>query len=149
MSPQAPIRRMDDRMDAVFSSLTAALTTRHVSRSWLKRYDDHTPQELADGALMLISAGESGYSSSPGMVALNGTHRMILIGHLKVADASQPQDIEAAELDLIEEIRSWVRSGVPGVGVVLISAEHSRQLEHPYGWVVVYLDTGEPGANIN
>ncbi len=145
----APIRRMDDRMDAVAASLTAALTTRHVKRSWLKNYDEHTPQELADGVVMLISAGEGQYKDGPGMTALEGQHRMILVCHLKVSETSQPQDVEAAELDLIEEIKAWARVGVAGVGLSVVRVEHSRQLEHPYGWAVVYLDAGPPDSNLS
>ncbi len=145
----APIRRMDDRMDAVAASLKSALGTRHVKRSWLKHYDDHTPQELADGVVMLISAGESQYRDGPGMTALEGAHRMILIGHLKVPDDSQPQAVEDAELDLIEDIKGWARGAIPGVGLSVVRVEHSRQLEHPYGWVVVYLDAGPPRSNLS
>lgn len=148
----ANVERMDDRMDAVAAAAATALPARVVKRSFFRHFTDHTPAELASGVVMVISAGERGYNDGLGMEAREGTHRFLLIGHLKVAEtpaADMPQRVEAAELDLIEEIKTFVRSGVAGVRLVLDQVQHSRQLEAPYGWVVAYVDAGPPGQTIS
>jgi len=143
------ISRMDDRLDAIETALVTALPTRPVKRSLLKHYSDYSDQELADGVVILLSAGERDYNNKPGMIAKEGTHRIILIGYLKLNEkASQPQDVEAAELDLIEEIKAFVRAGVSGTTLLLDNVQHSRQLEFPYGWVVAYIDAGPPNMNL-
>lgn len=145
----AKIERMDERMDAVADALKAALATRVVKRSFFRHFTDHTADELASGVVMLISAGERDYNDGFGMEAREGTHRFILVGHLKVAEGSTPQQVEAAEIDLIEEIKTFVRTGVAGMRLLLDQVQHSRQLEAPYGWVVAYVDAGPPGQNIS
>lgn len=137
------IERMDDRMDAIAAALLLALPTRVVKRS-LKHYTEHSAADLAAGVVTLVSAGEGSYNPGLGMVAKEGTHRVLLIGHLKVAEGQDGEDIEAAELDLAEEIKAFVRAGVTGTSLRLDRIEHSRQLENPYGWLVAYIDAGPP-----
>lgn len=141
------IERIDDRQAAIVASLTTALSTRIVKRSLL-HYDQHEPGEIETGVVMVISGGESEYSQNLGMTAKEGKHGQLLIGHLKVAEDSAPVDIELAEMALIEEIKTWVRAGVPGMSFEIESAQHSRQLEHPYGWVVVKLNAIPPRTNV-
>jgi len=139
----AAIERMDERLDALAQALIPALPTHTIKRSLLD-YRQHEEAELLSGVVTIVSAGERNYSNALGMAAREGTQRVLLVGHLQVAQASAPADIEAAELDLIEEIKACVRSGINGMSVRLDSVEHSRQLEHPYGWVVAHLDLGPP-----
>ncbi|HHJ11893.1 MAG TPA: hypothetical protein ENK00_01830 [Chromatiales bacterium] len=137
------IERMDDRLDALEASLVAALPTRIVSRD-LKHYTDQSDADLTKGVVTLVSAGEKDYSKALGMTARDGIHQVLLIGHLRVAENQGGQAIEAAELDLIEEIKGWVRAGVDGMSLRLDNVQHSRQLDNPYGWIVAYVDAGPP-----
>ena len=139
------IERMDDRLDAVEASLASALSTRVISRA-LKHYTDQTDDDLTAGVVTIVSAGEGDYNKGLGMVAREGTQRILLIGHLSVAETTGGKDIEAAELDLIEEIKAWVRQPITGMSLRLDNVQHSRQLEHPYGWLVAYIDIGPPRA---
>jgi hypothetical protein len=141
------IERIDDRQTAIVASLSAALSTRTVKRSLL-HYDQHEPGEIEVGVVMVISDGESQYSQNLGMAAKEGKHAQLLICHLKVAEDSSSVAIELAEMALIEEIKSWVRAGVPGMSFEIESSQHSRQLEHPYGWVVVKLNAIPPRTNV-
>lgn len=140
------IDRLDDRLDAIAASLSAALPNRVIKRA-LMHYTDHSPAELAAGVVTLVSAGEKDYSRNLGMVARDGTQQILLIGHLKVAEDTTGMDIEAAELDLIEDLKTWCRQPLPGMALRLESIQHSRQLEHPYGWLVAYFDITSPRAN--
>jgi len=139
MGPTA-LERMDDRMDAVEAALRAALTSRHISRSYQRHYGEFSAEQLQQGVVQLISSGESGYQTGLGMVAREGTHNMLLVCYLVLDESSAPQETEAAELALIEEIKAFVRTGVDGTHLVLDKALHSRQQEHPYGWVVAYIE---------
>lgn len=141
------IERIDDRQAAIYASLVAALNTHVVKRSLL-HYDQHPQGEVEIGVVMLISDGETQYSQNLGMTANEGKHGQLLIGHLKVAEDSAPVAIELAEMALLEEIKSWVRTGVSGMSFEIESAQHSRQLEHPYGWVVVKLNAIPPRTNV-
>lgn len=140
------IERMDARLDAIATSLASTLATRTIKRS-LQHYTEHSAAELTAGVVTLISAGEGDYNKGLGMVAREGVQRIVLVGHLKVTEGAAGVVVEAAELDLIEEIKAWARAPRPGMSVRLDSVQHSRQLENPYGWLVAYLDIGPPRAN--
>jgi hypothetical protein len=139
------IERMDARMDAVEAALRAALPTRAVKRSFQRHYTDHRREDLRRGVVVLVSAGEGDYRGGLGGAAREGTQRMLLIGHLQVDEHAEPVATERAETALIEEIKAFVQaSPVAGLELQLDSVQHSRQQEHPYGWVVAYLDAGPP-----
>jgi hypothetical protein len=141
------IERIDDRQTAIVESITAALNNRIVKRSLL-HFDQHEPGEIETGVVMVVSSGESDYSQNLGMTAKEGKHGQLLVCHLKVAEESDKVAIEQAEMALIEEIKAWVRAGVSGMSFEIESAQHSRQLEHPYGWVVVKLNAIPPRTNV-
>ncbi len=145
------IERMDDRLDAVEAAMLAdtALKLRVIKRSYLRHYSSHTEDEIKKGVLTLMSAGEGDYSQKLGMVARDGTHRMLIICHLKVSEPDskkQPRAVEDMELDIIEEVKTFVRNTVNGMDLVIDSVQHSRQQEAPIGWFVMYLDA-KPQAN--
>ncbi len=58
--------------------------------------------------------------------------------------ASSPHIQKLDSFLLLEEIKSFVQTGVTGMGLYLERLEQSRQLEHPYGWVVAYIKAGPP-----
>ena len=144
---QPYIERLDDRTAALFASMQSALTTRIIKRSLL-HFDAHAAGEIEKGVVMMLSDGESQYSDKLGMTALHGKQGLLMICHLKVSETSAPLAIELAEMALIEEIKDWVRQGVSGVSFEIESAQHSRQLEHPYGWVVVKINASPPRTNV-
>lgn len=141
------VERIDDRMALIAASLTAALPTREVKRNLL-HFDQHAPGELESGVVMLVSDGESNYSRNLGMTAKEPSHSLLVICHLKVAEDSPKLAIELAEMALLEEIKTWLRAGVEGMSFDIDSAQHSRQLEHPYGWVVIKIAAVPPKTNV-
>lgn len=145
------VERMDDRLEALRTALAAAGSPleNRVHKTSLAHYTAHSDAELAQGVLTAVSAGEKDYHEAPGMEAREGTQRVLLIGHLKKAEIDPAADVEAEELDLIEEIKTFVREQrqrLTGISLRLDSVLHSRQLEAPYGWVVAYLDLRPPRA---
>lgn len=141
------IETMPGRMDAVETALKAALPTRVIKRAFYRSYKDHKEDELKKGVVTLVSGQERDYNKGLGMVARDGWHRMILIGHLK-ASKDDPLEVEKLELALIEEIKSFVKAGIPGMSIDIESAQPSRQQESPFGWVVVYIDAGKPRTSL-
>ena len=136
------------RLTAVKELLIAQLATRHIKRE-LKHFSDQDDAELLEGILTIISAGEGDYKNQKGMIGKEGTSRILLVAHIKVAESTTSQAIENAELAFFKEVKTALRIDVPGLGFTLESFEHSRQLEHPYGWFVATLKAGPPRNSLS
>jgi len=145
MGPTA-LDRLDDRLDAIEAALVVAMPARIIKREML-HYDAHTVAELTAGVLMLTSQGEGSYSESLGMVAKEGTQKLLVIGHIKLPESATGRDVETAEINFIEELKSMLRTGVPGLSFKLVNVEQSAQLEKPYGWFVASVNAGPPQEN--
>lgn len=143
-----PIDDIAERLTAVEALFTAQLTTRHIKRA-LKHFTDQDDTELQEGILTIVSAGEAGYKNQKGMVAKEGTGKILLVAHIRVAESNNSQDIEDAELAFFKEVKVALRVDVPGLGFALESFEHSRQLEHPYGWFVATIKVGPPRNSLS
>lgn len=143
-----PIENMGARLTAVTDLFTEQLTTRHIKRA-LKFFADQDSAEILAGILMIVSAGEADYKNQRGMVGKEGTGKILLVGHIRVAESDNSQDIEDVEIAFIEEIKAALRVDVPGLSFSLESVEHSRQLEHPYGWFVATIKVGPPRNSLS
>ena len=146
------ISRMDDRMDAIFTAMRAdnSLSNYVKTRSRLLHPSLQDAADLKKGVLMLVSNGEGQYSKSQGQIAKKGQHEFVLIGHLKVDENKKdPVDAEAAELDMAENIKTFVRAGVDGMSLYLDDIQNSWQQEYPYGWIIVKLTAGSPGHSLS
>jgi hypothetical protein len=145
------IARMDDRLAAFRAAIVAAgspLAAR-VHKPNLMHYTAHSEAELTQGVIISVSAGEGNYhQASEGMIAKEGTHRVLLIGHCRVAETATPSAIEALEINMIEEVKAFLRLPIPGMSLNLESVEHSRQLELPYGWFVAFIELLPPRTNV-
>lgn len=126
------------RKQALMTAMEEAMATR-VIVGQLKNFQEYSDEDLAKGVVQVISDAETGYSEEPGMTAREGTLSVIVVGHLRVAENTEPAAIEAAETALIEELKAFVRAGVAGATVLLDEARGSRQTEHPYGWIFARL----------
>ncbi|MCW8830665.1 MAG: hypothetical protein OQK32_03990, partial [Gammaproteobacteria bacterium] len=111
---QKPIDDMAERLTSVEQLLTDQLTTRHIKRA-LKHYSDQDNAELLAGILTIVSAGEADYKNQRGMVAKEGTGKILLVAHIKVAESDNSQDIEDAELAFFKEVKAALRVDVPGL----------------------------------
>ncbi|MGR8932210.1 MAG: hypothetical protein ACU836_16390 [Gammaproteobacteria bacterium] len=126
--------RIDTRTATLFASLQTALPARVCKRS-LMHFTQHAKGEIGQGVVMMISDSESDYSNIPRRTATEGKHSLILVGHLQVAETASHLDIELAEMAMMEEIKGWLRAGVPNMRLQLNDIRQSRQLDHPYGWI--------------
>ena len=138
------IDNIADRAKAVRDAAKTFFTKRLVKRDFL-HFSNHPDGEMEQGVLMIISTGEGGYKKGLGMAAKEGTQGFVFIWHLKVEDTKEKSAIEDFEFSVIEETKAFVRAGVAGMQLELEQAIHSRQREHPLGWVVAYINAGPPG----
>lgn len=127
-------------LDAIVQSLTAALPARYVQRSLVDPANSPRAALLA-GTVCVVTEGGGEFANYRGREGDLGQMDVALVGFLQVAEGSVAADIERAELDLLGDLLWWVNStAVPGLDVVYPGAwRTSRQLEHPFGWLVLAL----------
>ncbi|EGW55166.1 hypothetical protein [Candidatus Endoriftia persephonae] len=139
------LERIDDRLNAIQPVLEAALPGRLVERGFIP-YETRSQPELLQGVVNLVASDEGHYNAARGMAAREGTLQLILSCHLQVEEAQTSAELQQAEIDLAEQIKAFVRGGVQGMSLSLESLQLSRQLEHPYGWVVAFINIRPPAA---
>ncbi len=126
---------LNTRLNALVTSLTQALPNRHITRS----FKDHSMWQdslLVSGLWQLLSDNGSDYNGELSLAG--GIHNLLLIGFIRVEDDTEPEVIEKAELSLLEEFGDFLDSD-DNCGLEMLSWQQSKQLEHPYGWVLVSL----------
>lgn len=134
----AALPAADTELDAIKTSLAAALTRRHVQRGLIDPAAADMEQ-LVDGIVCIVSEGGGGFANTYGREGQLGTMDVALIGFLKVDESTEPVAIEQAELALLQELLSWTGTATGVRSVLPQSFRQSQQLEHPYGWVTLGL----------
>lgn len=128
------------RMVALKTALAATLPSRVVTRD-LKDFSDRASADLIKGVFTLISIGESGYRNYNGREAMDGRHRILLIGQIVLGEDDAPSKVEDAELAMVEDIKGFVRALPVGLcSLVMTGFRQSGQLEAPYGWVSIDIE---------
>lgn len=124
------------RMEALKAGLAAAVpATRTVSRS-LKDFTSWGDAVLLTGVYTAVSKSEGDYARYTSDMEADGTHRIAIIGQLKVAEDADPSAVEDAEGVMIDEIKAFMRTPPADLGsMVLQGWNQSAQMEAPYGWV--------------
>jgi len=145
----AAIEDSAKRMAALRAALQAAMPSRVHKTGYQRDIADHAPEELRAGVVMLVVGQESDFNDSVGMEAREGTLSVALVLHLMVEGDSDGASVEAEELAACQQIKQFVRAGVPGIGLTLANIYQSAQQETPYGYVVAELRAGPPRNNVN
>lgn len=127
-------------MDAIKASLAAAMPARVVQRN-LADWTNAKQEDLVAGLVCVVAGGGGGFANYRGREGDLGHMDVYLAGFVKVADGAPSADVERAELTLLGDLLTWVNTtAVPGLDVVTPGDwKQSRQLEHPYGWLVLDL----------
>ena len=135
------VNNHNDVLDAIKASLTAALPLRHVQRS-LVDPANVSAAKLTAGVICLVSEGGGSFANYRGREGDLGTLKARLVCFVQVPEKSEAADIERAELALLGDLLGWVNSAaVPGLDVMYPGDwAQSKQLEHPYGWLVLALE---------
>lgn len=131
----------DAALEAIRVSLAAALPSRYVQRSLV---DPSTvpSEKLRAGLLCVVSEGGGDFANYMGREADLGHMQVRLVGFVMVDESAEPVEVERAELALLGEVLLWLNTAkVPGTDTVYPGDwSQSKQLEHPYGWMVLALD---------
>lgn len=128
-------------LDAIVASLAAAMPARRVQRSLVDPANE-SAERLSAGVVCVVSGGGGKFANYRGREGDLGVMNVQLVGFVQVAQKSLPAAVEAAELDLLGDLLTWISLGsVPGLDVFYPGDWlQSKQLEHPYGWLVLALE---------
>ncbi|HYC64945.1 MAG TPA: hypothetical protein VEC14_09455 [Reyranellaceae bacterium] len=126
-------------METLKSRLQSVAPTRIVTRSY-RDFADRPKLELEAGVFTVLSRGESDYHDLH--PAEFGTHRMLVIGQILLAEGATGEAVEQAEFALVDEIKAVTTAALPPEldGLTLLRFSQSGQLEAPYGWIVAELE---------
>lgn len=128
-------------LDALVQGLAEACPGRLVSRSF--RPLAQIPQEdLERGVLTVMLRGERDWKNYRGREADLGTLNVTLVGQLVVAADAGGVGVEAAEMALAREIKTFLGTPLPAPLRACLAPgyDQSGQLDTPYGWVVFELE---------
>lgn len=124
-----------DRLRNLEIALIQALPTRHVTRSF-KNLDGWSNDQLTSGVWQIVS--DNGSELNGELDLAGGTHNVMLVAYVRVADNEQQYKVEDAELAMLKELADFL-DDERNCGLDMVSWQQSKQLEHPYGWLVVSL----------
>lgn len=130
-------------LDNLAKSLAKALPHRHVRRSLVMAAADLPDAEMTAGVVCVVCEGGGDFANYMGREGQLGHLQVSLVGFLRVDERDQPAEVERAELELLRELLAWTADPGEiraGDSVLPLDFMQSRQLEHPYGWVVLKLD---------
>jgi len=131
-----------DTLDGIRDAMAAALPGRTVQRSLVPDPTALDDAALTAGVVCLVTEGGGDFADYFGRRGELGKLQMSVVGFLRVADNAEPKDIEAAELQLLDELLAWCGSGElgPASDVTPQDWTQSKQIEHPYGWLILRLE---------
>jgi len=120
-------------LDNLAKSLAKALPHRRVRRSLVMSAADLPDAEMADGVVCVVCEGGGDFANYMGREGQLGHLQVSLVGFVRVAE----------RVELLRELLAWTADPGEiraGDSVLPLDFMQSRQLEHPYGWVVLKLD---------
>jgi len=130
-------------LDAIKASLAAAFPARTVQRSLPLDPANLPSEQLMAGVLCLVSEDGGDFANYLGREGQLGHMHASVVGFLQVAENSAPEAIERAELQLLQELLDWTGNTGdidPAASVLPEGWTQSKQLEHPFGWLILRLD---------
>lgn len=131
------------RMAALQTALDTAMPTRVVTRD-LKDFADRDKTDVAAGVFTLVSAGEGGYKNYNGREAMDGRHRMLLVGQIELAEDAAGSAVEDAEFAMVEEVKGFMRALPASLcSLTMTGFRQSGQVDAPYGWVAIDMELFE------
>lgn len=129
-----------ERMALIKSTFAARVPSRVVTRSF-KDFSMRSSADLKKGIYTLISVGEGRYQNLRERAAMDGRHRILLTGQIKLDEKSDEVAVEDAEFAMVDEVKAFVRDLPPELACLdMTGFRQSGQIEHPYGWIAVDLE---------
>jgi|GEM_PF-3347331 len=132
--------QLDDKIEAFKNLMIEVLPDRVVTRDY-KPASEHREEDLRLGVFTLLFHGVPKFGelgASPAGV------KLFLLGQFQIEEKYTGSEIEAGELQMLEEITQVLRAAeakYPDIPrMKAIDCASSTQMEHPYGWVAVVLE---------
>lgn len=137
------LNEFDAALEGIKTSMAAALPHRVVQRSLVLDPATHDPADLAKGVICLVNGGGGRFANYRGREGQLGHATLGVVCFVKVDEGAPAAAVESAELALLADVMAWVKA--PGLPRPFDSAlpqefKQSRQMDHPYGWIVIELD---------
>jgi hypothetical protein len=133
-------------LDAIKDSLALGLPTRVVRRGLPADPANLSRTDRLAGVVCVVATGGGDFANYMGREGQLGAAGVSLVCFIQVEEAStEPQDIEDAELALLDELLAWTSDPGdidPADRALPEGFTLSKQIEHPYGWLVFQLDVG-------
>lgn len=121
-------------LQAMSAELAAAAPARLVTRS-LRDFAARSKTDLARGVFTLVSRGRPASRGDIDYV------EVLLVGQIALTEKSAGENVEEAELLMLDEVARWAKSS--GVGQIEFQGiQQSQQVDAPYGWLAVRLRVG-------
>ena len=130
---------LSDRMALIKTQLAIALTARVVTRD-LMDFAQRDNADLVKGVYTVVSKTEGGYKNYSGREGMDGTQNILLVGQFVLAEDVLPSVVEDAELAMVDEIKTFLRTRPAALAQLYMTGfRQSQQMDAPYGWVTIDL----------
>ena len=127
------------KIQTFIDAFAAAYPERVVVRS----YEDigvRSDAEFKKGVFTAIIKGADRLDDERNRSADTGDLSFIFIGQIKLNEKATGEEIEEAELTLLDEVDDFLDSNPAGLCAIdLINFTLSQQIERPYGWVAIQM----------
>jgi hypothetical protein len=137
------------RLNALRAAAEAAMPSYQHKTGFRRDITEHADYELDAGVIMVVAGEENNFSQQMGMEAREGTLSIALICQFKVDESDDGTQVEQRELAIGEEFKSFVRAGIKGMSLELVTIVTSALQVTPYGFVVAQINAGPPRSNTN
>lgn len=134
---------LDAALGGIEGLMQAALPHRVVQRSLVRDPLSHDQAALEKGVICLVNGGGGQFANYRGREARLGHAALGVVGFVLVEETAEPVAVEQAELALLQDLLGWLQApGHPRPFDYAAAKEfrQSRQMEFPYGWIVLEVD---------
>jgi hypothetical protein len=130
-------------MAGLQTQLQAFLPDRVVTRSLVADPANLSDSILTKGQICLLADGGAGFFNYQGREGDGGDLDVVVVAFVSVGEKTETVAIEQAELALKDDLLRYCQSIAFGnallSALVPLSWRTSKQIEHPFGWVVMKL----------
>ena len=132
---------IDARLDLMVDIFKGLFPERVTDRDYK---DIHTTDEdeLTCGTFSFMFKSEAGYRNELHRRADTSTQKYIVIARMYLKEGATGEDVEKEELTMIEEMKTFIRSGLPSeiCNLSMVETIGSAQAQVPLAWVLFELE---------
>jgi hypothetical protein len=132
---------INERLDLMVGIFKGLFPDRVVDRNY---EDVHSAEEddLTCGTFSFMFKSEGGYRNELHRRADTSAQKYIVIARMYLKEGATGEDVEKEELAMIEEMKSFIRSGLPSeiYNLSMVETIGSAQAQAPLAWVLFELE---------